>query len=356
MKKVATAQLLPGMVTCENLYNFHGQLLFAQGSVLTDSIISTLITYGIYSVKVEDITLETRLPDLSVSYFTRLKKTTEYSKFKVKYTDGLTSFQKSVGSIMDKDAPLDIRDVYQNIMGILDSSSTGNGILDMLHNMHEYDDSTFSHSINVSLICNILAKWLRMSESDVELATICGMMHDIGKLRTPWEIISKPGKLSDEEYEIIKKHPSSGYQLLKEQGMELSICNSALMHHERCDGSGYPLGLMGNKINKYAKLVAIADVYDAMTAARVYRGPMCPFKVIELFEEEGLQKYDPQYIMTFLENIVTSYLSTSCRLSNGEEGVIIYINKEKLSRPMVQCGTKYINLLERPELFIDCLI
>ena len=138
--------------------------------------------------------------------------------------------------------------------------------------------------------------------------------------------------------------------------MNEHICNAALMHHERCDGSGYPLGLRGSQIDAYAKIVAIADVYDAMTAARVYRGPICPFRVIEIFEAEGLQKYDVKYVLCFLENIVNSYIQNRCRLSDGREGEIIFINKLKFSRPVVRCGNEYVDLAENPTLYIESLL
>ena len=124
--------------------------------------------------------------------------------------------------------------------------------------------------------------------------------------------------------------------------------NAALMHHERCDGKGYPLGLPAEKIDMYAKIVSIADVYDAMTAARVYRGPLCPFKVIEIFEHEGLQKYDTKFIMTFLENVVNTYISNTVRLSDGREGTVFFINKQKLSRPILKTQNGYIDLSKEP--------
>lgn len=116
------------------------------------------------------------------------------------------------------------------------------------------------------------------------------------------------------------------------------------MHHERCDGSGYPLGLKTDKINRYAKLVAIADIYDAMTSARVYRGPLCPFKVIRIFEEEGFEKYDPRYVVTFLQNIADTYVQNEVLLSDGRKGQIILINKSMVSKPIVQCGGEVIDL------------
>ena len=107
----------------------------------------------------------------------------------------------------------------------------------------------------------------------------------------------KKGKLTDAEYEVIKAHAQLGYDILKDQPLDERIKNAALMHHERYDGTGYPNHLVGKEIDDMAAIVAIADVYDAMTAARVYRGPVCPFRVIELYESEGFQKYDVEYLI-----------------------------------------------------------
>ena len=200
------------------------------------------------------------------------------------------------------------------------------------------------------------AGWLKLSDKEVELATACGLFHDIGKLLVPYSIISKPGKLSDQEFATIKKHPSLGYQLLLSQDVDDHVKNAALMHHERNDGSGYPLKLKGNQIDPYARIVAIADVYDAMTAARCYRGPLCPFRVIEMFEVEGFQKYDVSILLPFLENVVNSCLQNRCLLGDGRKGTIIYINKDKLSRPIVQCGGEYVNLADQPDLEIVRLL
>ena len=121
------------------------------------------------------------------------------------------------------------------------------------------------------------------------------------------------------------------------------------MHHERCDGSGYPFGIKNGKIDTFAKMVAIVDVYDAMTSARIYRGPMCPFKVVDIFESEGLQKYDTRFIMTFLENIVNTYMLNRVKLSDGREGDIVFINKQKYSRPTIKSGDEFIDLMKEPQ-------
>lgn len=115
--------------------------------------------------------------------------------------------------------------------------------------------------------------------------------------------------------------------------MDRSICNAALMHHEKCDGSGYPFGLQAEQIDRYGKLVAVADIYDAMTSDRVYRSALPPFEVIRLFEDEGLYRYDVRYVMTFLQRVADTYLNEWVRLNDGREGT------DRLYQPSADCKT-----------------
>ena len=128
------------------------------------------------------------------------------------------------------------------------------------------------------------------------------------------------------------------------------------MHHERCDGSGYPLALTEGDIDDFALIVAIADVYDAMTAARIYRAPLCPFEVIAEFEKEGLQKYKPKYILTFLEHIATTYQNNRVMLSNGESAKIVLLNQQVFSKPLVQLTDGSCIDLNRSPLYIKAII
>lgn len=359
MKRLSTLQLIPGMIVAEDVMTPNHQMILAKDTVLTDALITRLDLYGILTVHVKDqipAPTEPSHPSKGPSYSQRVKSSPEFKVFKQTYEVEVDSFRNMINNVVEKNTKLDVKELLNRSLQMVTNTQGHIGILDMLHNMREYDDSTFAHCINVGLICNIFARWLQLSESETEMATACGLLHDVGKLLVPHEIISKPGKLTEFEYHQIQKHPVEGYQLLRAQNVDEHICNSALMHHERCDGSGYPLGLKGNQIDTYAKMVAIADVYDAMTAARVYRGPVCPFKVIEIFEAEGLQRYDVTFVLCFLENIVNSYIQNRCLLSDGREGDIIFINKMKLSRPIVQCGDIYVNLAEEPTLYIDSLL
>lgn len=359
MKRLSTLQLVPGMIVAENVLSFHNQLIISKGSLLTDKLITKLDLYGILTVYVEDI-----LPDASIipaapkspSYSERIRNSPSFQQFQKEYKLNLDSFRTVINNMVEKNLQLDINVLLKKSLDMIANGKGQIGILDMLQNMRNFDDSTYAHCMNVALICNILATWLKFSPNEVELATACGLLHDVGKLLVPHNIITKPGKLSADEYAQIQKHPMSGYQLLLTQNVDDHVRNAALMHHERNDGTGYPNHLVGDQIDKYARIVAIADVYDAMTAARVYRGPLCPFRVIEIFETEGFQRYDVEYLLIFLENVVNTYIQNHCRLSDGREGDIIFINKEKLSRPVVQCGKEYIDLTEQTDLSISELL
>lgn len=356
MKRVSTTQLIPGMVVAEDIFNYNNQLILNRGTVLTDSQITKLDLYGIVSIRVEDDTLSVSESTKEMPYSEKVKRSPEYKEFKRKYDNEREKFRERICNSLDGKEKLDVNQLLTDALDLLNTGQNNVNVFDMLHNMRQYDDATFAHCMNVALICNIFSRWLGMSAEDTELVTACGLLHDIGKLLVPKEILQKPASLTFAEFEIIKRHPVEGYRVLKGNNLNIHICNAALMHHEKCDGSGYPLGIPSEKIDKYAKIVGIADVYDAMTSARVYRGPLCPFIVIEEFEKEGLVKYDPAYLFPFLENIVNTYILNQCRLSDGREGTIIFINRNKLSRPTVKCGDTYVDLTKYPELSIECLL
>lgn len=356
MKRVKTALLVPGMVIAKDVHNASNILVMGKNTILTDDSITKLAFHSIYSVYVKDEVAEVpKKPSYERTYTpSKIKETEEFKAFKESYDREVKQLEATFEDIISMQSKkIGISELCQKATNMLDDTRGGIHVFDILHNMRDYDDSTFNHSMNVALICNVFADWMHMSGMEKEIATVAGLLHDIGKLRIPEKIVKKAARLTDEEYDVIKTHPMEGYNILFESRFISSVQNAALMHHERYDGTGYPLGLKGNQIDKYAKMVAIADVYDAMTAARVYRGALCPFKVIEMFEQEGLSMFDPEYLLVFLENIVQTYIKNWVRLSNGKEGEIVMLNKQKLSRPVVLCGTEFINLADHPEISIE---
>lgn len=363
MKRLSTLQLCPGMILGKDIYSHDDQLILPSGFCLTDRAITKLELYGVPFVFIKEFDNDDTVPEDNVEelaeqpYSIRLRQSEEFKQFSENFQQDVDIIKNALNDVVEKNAPLDVDTLLHETLSLLDGHQSSFHIFDMLHNMRNFDDITYTHGLNVGLICNVLATWLKFSPEDVELATQCGLLHDLGKLKIPEKILKKPEKLTDFEYEIIKTHPVESHKILKKCNVNPHILNAALMHHERCDGSGYPYHLKGDKIDKFAKIVAIADAYDAMTSARVYRGPMCPFKVVEIFEREGFQKYETAYIMTFLENIINTYLSHKVRLSDGRVGTVIFVNSHALSRPLIKCGNDYVDLSkESSSLTVEAIL
>lgn len=356
--KLLTSQAIPGMIAADDIYTKDHQLVIAKDTVLTDKIITRLEFYSITDILVlsDSELMDAETKYIETTFYGEIRKSEAFHRFHKAYQNTVNEYKNTFDNIVSNQAEIDVDHLLSDVSKILFQSSSNIELFNMLHCIRHYDDTTYLHSLNVSLICNIIGKWLHLSPEDLEVITLCGLLHDIGKLLIPSNIIMKPARLTDEEFSTIKTHTLRGYNILKDKNIDKRIKLSALLHHERCDGSGYPYGFGGDQIDPFAKLVAIADVYDAMTCARVYRGPLCPFEVVNIFETEGLTKYDPKYIMTFLEGIVQTYINNNVRLSNQQEGEIIMINKSELSRPVVRVGTEYIDLTRSRNLSIEALL
>ncbi|MDD2973420.1 MAG: HD domain-containing protein, partial [Lachnospiraceae bacterium] len=169
------------------------------------------------------------------------------------------------------------------------------------------------------------------------ILTLSGFIYDIGKLKLPNSLLWTPGRLSNDEYTRMQTHTILGYDLIKHKELDEHIINATLMHHERCDGSGYPNHLKDEEIDLFAKYMGIVDSYEAMTSARTYRPSLHPFEVIKNFEVGGLERYGTPLILPILQHIANSHLGHRVSLSNGEAADIILINNHALTKPLVKC-------------------
>lgn len=364
MKQILTADLKPGMVTASRIYSPKGQFLYEAGSTLTAQMIAHLTYYSISSVQIAEEPVESRyfrdrLRQQHPSAETRAQKiqsSKEYKTFSRKFDQNISSLHSALNDCILRSKELDTKQLLSETLTLFSTHTTTISMFDMLHNLRQIDDSTYAHSINVALISRMIGIWLGYSEEDLDTLTLCGMLHDIGKCCISNQIISKPAKLTPEEYSEVQKHTLLGYELLKPMQIDERIKKAALMHHERCDGTGYPMQLKDTDIDDFAAIVSIADVYDAMTANRCYRAGLCPFEVIAQFEHEGLQKYKPRFILTFLNRIANTYINNNVRLNDGTIGEIVFINK-RLTRPTIRIDSeRFINLEERLDLYVQAII
>ncbi len=352
--RIRTDQAEPGMTVASDVYSSGNQLIITKGTILDDRMITRLRFYNIYGLLVYRNEEIREIKD--ESYIDMLRNTQEFKKFNRTYVDTVGNVEISFNEVLYGNKEFEVDELLAETDRILKEGRNGAHVLEMLHGIRNYDDMTYVHSLNVSLICNIFAGWLKFSPEDTRALTLGGLLHDIGKMLIPREIIAKDGKLTEEEFKIVKTHSIKGYQAIKDTQIDIRVKYAALMHHERCDGSGYPNGFVGEQIDNFAKIIAIADVYDAMTSNRRYRNAICPFDVVENFERDGFLKYDPGYLMTFMERIVNSYLHNIVRLNDGREGEVIMINKLSLSRPVIRIGTGFVDLSKEHKLMIEEII
>lgn len=293
----------------------------------------------------------------SENYKNRIVNSEEYFEFAKHFNNNLEAFHTELHEIASTSKKVDVDELMDTTSDILNLASNSLQVFDILHNLRHYDDSTYAHSLNVSIICNVFGKWLKYSQEDLKLLTVAGLLHDIGKLSIDPKIIKKPGKLTDEEFNMIKQHPVLGFNLLKKKGVDSRILSAALMHHKKCDGSGYPNLPPSVPLTDFAKIVTIADIYEAMTANRVYRQGLCPFDVIKMLQDGGFQLYEPKFLMIFLNGIVQSYLNHYVQLSNGQVGIIKYINQFSPPDPMIQLESgKIIDLSKDKSVRIIALM
>ena len=376
MKEYQTKDLLPGMVTAIPVRTKRGQLIINPNVELTRTVISRLEFYGIASVQITEnkqvaTPMETPKdpayfpakspvsapsPVSDASYSQKLKSSPEFQRFQVDFTLRSQDLKNCFDAYLSDGGTVNKEELLSKTISLVSPKQTTLDVFDMLHNMRQVNDSTYAHSLNVAIISRIIGKWLHFSNEELDTLTLAGLLHDIGKTKIPDEVLNKDGKLTDEEFQMIRNHPKYGYDILKSQPLNSHIKKAALMHHERCDGSGYPMGLTMEEIDDYALIIAIADVYDAMTAARSYRAPLCPFEVIAEFEKDGLQKYKPKYILTFLENIANAYQNNRVMLSDGTSARIVLLNHRRLSKPLVQLDDGACIDLEKSPLYIKAII
>lgn len=344
-----------GMILSQDVVLPDGHLILPAGTTLTYESIQRISNFHILEILVE---AEPRIynGNQSSSYLAKVKQSESFKKFSNEYMENVKTVKSTLTDIATNSRPVDKLTLLKGTNGLLTNSKNNLRIFDMLHCMREFDDLTFIHSINVAIISSILGQWLNCTMEEIEVLTMCGLLHDIGKILIPDEILKKPAKLTSNEFDVIKTHVSLGYNKLKDQNIDTRVKEACLLHHERCDGSGYPFGLSSSRIPFVAKVIAIADVYDAMTSTRVYRDSMCPFEVIRIMEADAFSQFDPKYLLPFLNHIISTYLHNDVKLSNGLVGQVIMINKNELSRPSVKCGNEFIDLSRHRDLKIEAVL
>ncbi|WP_040213863.1 HD-GYP domain-containing protein [Clostridium polynesiense] len=247
----------------------------------------------------------------------------------------------------------DVRKISEKIMNFEDHGLIMKSIVEV-RNVDEY---TFRHSVNTAVLSVTLGKWLNLSNNNLKLLCYAGLLHDIGKSKIRPEILNKKGNLNKNEFEEIKRHSRLGYDLVKKVPfIDTSVSLAVLMHHEREDGSGYPLKLVSNNIHPFAKIIAIADTFDAMTSNRVYRSKICPLSVLENIKADSFKQLDPNYCSVFITNMLNFYIGDNVALNNGKLGRIVKLNPNNITKPLVSVNDNFYDLSLSTSLCIEDIL
>lgn len=227
-------------------------------------------------------------------------------------------------------------------------------LLLLLQSKEEY---TFQHSVQVGMLSYFIAQWMERSEEEALMIGKAGYLHDIGKCRIDPAILNKPGKLTDEEYEIIQKYPVYGFEIVHESFHDEMLAKAVLQHRERIDGSGYPYGIKGSNIHFAARIIAVADTYSAMISTRSYRAKRDLLFVLKELHLLSFNELDPAVVHTFIRHMIPNFIGKTAVLSTGETGTIVMTNPSDFFRPLVRINDVFLDISRHPEIeVVDVLM
>ena len=325
------SETMPGMLVAEPVRNIDTGLIYVgENQELTADTIQKLENSGVKEVKIYVNTWDDvwKISQETKEQYTKCTETAKKLLNQIAY-DNVVDF-------------VAFKEVKEQINQHFNDNYKMIGCINLFKLADSY---TYTHSINVALLSTLIGKWMKYGPQALDNLMLAGLFHDIGKMRISKSILNKPDKLTDEEFEEIKKHSIYSYELLqenKEIPMEVKV--GILMHHERMDGSGYPYGVYNENINDIAKILAVADAYDAMISERPYQKKRSPFEVMQLLQEGVFGKLDTKILLTFLSNIANYYIGTYVALNTGEIAEVVAINPSCVYRPIVRVQDRYIDM------------
>lgn len=320
MKLTMIRNLKGNEILSKNILSDNGTILLNKGTLLNREYISKLKDMGVFFVYVEAENLEDVCED---KVLLQLKETSV----------------KDIPDFFDNMINCNHSDVksLNSVNNMIDYIIGQKNINLNLYEVSTFDDYTYIHCVDTCIMSVFLGTTLNLNNDQIKELGIASILHDIGKLKVPNEIINKRGSLTDEEYSIIKKHPIYGYDILKQYGsFSKSIMFGLLQHHERFDGNGYPFGISGRNISLYSRIISVCDVFTAVSANRSYRKRFDPNEAYELILSGSGTMFDPDIIIDFKNTFAVYPLGCNVMLSDGVEGFVIKQNKCFPDRPIIR--------------------
>lgn len=346
-KKFLTVNELSAEMVLAEEIKADGLLLLNEGTKLTDAIIDKLKEIYFYS----KVAVYSDKEDIFTFYKSKTVEEIEESFINLS-VDAKEVF-RNIGDTIETST----EEIDNFIQKIREELSSTRAIIKNIILVGSGKDAIYRHSVNVTALSAILGKWLGFRENEINLLTHAAILHDFGKTKIDDEILNKVLPLTNADWVEIKKHPVFIYNSLKGiTSLDTSIIYGVLMHHERLDGSGYPLGVKEDKIHPFAKIIAIADTFDAINSNRIYRKSQGPFEALSTLKKESLGKLDYEYCKVFIEHVLTFLMGESVLLNTDKTCTVIGVNPDEISRPLLFDGSEFLDLKNHKQIHIVKLL
>lgn len=339
--KLSIDNCINGDVIAIDIFSDEGTLVVSENTVVNEAIRNKLSNFGISKIWI-----------YRMVKYNQYEENESYTNFKNTFKKNTDSLETLVSNLINgKDTDLNELNIISDYIYI--EISSNKDLIKYLNVIKDFDDYTFTHSLNVAFYCALMCRWMKLSTTKTKSIVKTALLHDMGKVKIPATILNKKGKLKPDEFDIIKTHSMHGYNIIKDiQGISIDIKMGILLHHERGDGSGYPLNLHDKQLNLNAKIVAIADTYDALVSDRAYRKGFTPFKAFKILMSENLTAFDLNILNIFIKNLPHYYIGSKVRLSSGIIGEVIHIPQHCVDKPIILVDTSFIDLSKEVDLDI----
>ena len=352
MKSISIEELQPGMFVVSVLEQTGSVQVKTQGWVKTQTSINKLASAGILRVEVDpdkmldlsnnkhDITA----PDSDIQNAPEQEKDPWHKSTAIsaeinqamKLVEEAKSLQAKAFADLKAGNPIDVDSFKEVATSFIDSIFRNQDALSCIAMIKQKDAYLLEHSINVATLITIFAKHLRLDREIIEELATGALLHDIGKIKVDDTVLNKQGKLSDNEFEHMKQHAQFSYDIVSEAGLSKISCEIAGSHHERLDGSGYPNGLSHSEISQFVRMASIVDVFDALTAERVYKKALPPIQAFKILRESSPQHFDEKLLNEFINCIGLYPVGSLVKLKSQRIGMVASSNPEQPLRPIVK--------------------
>lgn len=358
---IKTQDIREGCILADDVFSSTNRPIIPKKTVLTNELIEVLKAFLIKHVEIEKTLVSgaSFLPDNVLKDEENkvdLQVNEQIGKsFIDMYLEAVREYKKDFLS-WQSGLPINIGNIRRYLLPLLDHIEQSPSDILMLHHFSTKNDYIYQHSIAVGLLSGFIARKAGFLKGEWLQVALAGCLSDCGMSKISPKILHKQTSLTEEEFNEVKKHPTYSYKMVKDisvlrDGAKIAI----FQHHERLDGSGYPTGENNTKIHPFAKIIAVADTFHAMTSERLYRLKQSPFKVLEMIREDQFGKFDLTAIKALSSALINFSIGTKIKLSNGQMAEILFTSDKSPTRPMVKLleTGEIIQLEKYRQLHID---